>query len=68
MSRSRMAPDKRDVVFNTDKNDRHKLTELMIEGNRYFRREDLREQMLMQTAGGLLIYGLFSQSILAHDV
>ena len=61
-------PDKRAVVFNTDKNERHKLTELMIEGNHYFRREDLREQMLMQPAGGLLIYGLFSQSILTHDV
>ena len=42
--------------------------ELAIQGNHYFRREDLREQMLMQPAGGLLLYGLFSQSILAHDV
>ena len=29
-----------------------------IEGNHYFRREDLREQMLMQPAGGLLVYRL----------
>src|SRR5262249_35290984 len=33
-----------------------------------FRREDLREQMIMQPAGGLLLYGLFSQSILQRDI
>jgi outer membrane protein assembly complex protein YaeT len=60
--------EKRDIVFTADKNERHKLAELTIQGNHYFRREDLREQMLMQPAGGLLIHGLFSQSILAHDV
>ncbi|MCU1331680.1 MAG: surface antigen [Candidatus Angelobacter sp.] len=56
------------VIFHIDKRQRHKLVELAIQGNRYFRREDLREQMLMQPAGGLLLYGLFSQSILARDV
>ena len=61
-------PDKRNVVFNVDRNERHKLGELAILGNHYFRREDLREQMIMQPAGGLLLYGLFSQSILTHDV
>jgi outer membrane protein assembly complex protein YaeT len=60
--------ERRDVVFYIDRNQRHKLTELTIQGNHYFNREDLREQMIMQPAGGLLIYGLFSQSILTHDV
>ncbi|HEX4605835.1 MAG TPA: POTRA domain-containing protein [Candidatus Angelobacter sp.] len=60
--------EKRDVVFHIERNQRHKLAELTIQGNHYFRREDLREQMLMQPAGGLLLYGLFSQSILARDV
>ena len=53
-------PDKRNVVFNVDRNERHKLGELAILGNHYFRREDLREQMIMQPAGGLLLYGLLS--------
>src|ERR1700727_114439 len=60
--------DQRTVVFNADKNERHKLAEMTIQGQHYFRRQDLREQMIMQPAGGLLLYGLFSQSILTHDV
>ncbi len=60
--------EKRDVVFFIDRNQRHKLVELTIQGNHYFSREDLREQMIMQPAGGLLLYGLFSQSVLAHDM
>ena len=60
--------ERRNVVFNIERNQRHKLAELTVQGNHYFRREDLREQMIMQPAGGLLLYGLFSQSILARDV
>jgi outer membrane protein insertion porin family len=60
--------EKRDVIFHIERNQRHKLAELAVQGNHYFRREDLREQILMQPAGGLLLYGLFSQSILARDV
>ena len=60
--------EKRTIVFHIERNQRHKLVELAIQGNHYFRREDLREQMVMQPAGGLLLYGLFSQSILARDV
>ncbi|HMC29295.1 MAG TPA: POTRA domain-containing protein [Candidatus Angelobacter sp.] len=60
--------DQRNVVFHIARNQRHKLVELTIQGNRYFRREDLRERMLMQPAGGLLVHGLFSQSILTRDV
>jgi len=60
--------DQRNVVFHIEKKQRHKLVELTLQGNRYFAREDLRERMLMQPAGGLLVHGLFSQSILARDV
>ncbi|HLK52467.1 MAG TPA: POTRA domain-containing protein, partial [Candidatus Angelobacter sp.] len=60
--------EKRTIVFHIERNQRHKLVELALQGNHYFRREDLREQMVMQPAGGLLLYGLFSQSILARDV
>jgi outer membrane protein insertion porin family len=60
--------ERRTIVFHIERNQRHKLVELVMQGNHYFRREDLREQMVMQPAGGLLLYGLFSQSILARDV
>lgn len=59
---------RRNIVFHVDRNERHKFLELVIQGNKYFRREDLRERMQMQPAGGLLLYGLFSQSILARDI
>jgi outer membrane protein insertion porin family len=62
------ATERRTIIFHIEKNQRHKLVELAIQGNHYFAREDLREQMLMQPAGGLLLYGLFSQSILGRDV
>ncbi|MBZ5492356.1 MAG: BamA/TamA family outer membrane protein [Acidobacteriia bacterium] len=60
--------ERRTIIFHIERNERHKLVELAIQGNHYFQREDLREQMVMQPAGGLLLYGLFSQSILARDV
>jgi outer membrane protein insertion porin family len=60
--------ERRNVIFHIAKNQRHKLVELVLQGNHYFRKEDLREQMVMQPAGGLLLYGLFSQSILSRDV
>jgi outer membrane protein insertion porin family len=62
------ASERRDVIFHIVRNERHKLVELTLQGNHYFRKEDLREQMVMQPAGGLLLYGLFSQSILTRDV
>lgn len=60
--------ERRDVIFHIARNQRHKLADLVLQGNHYFRKEDLREQMVMQPAGGLLLYGLFSQSILSRDV
>ncbi|HEX9256180.1 MAG TPA: POTRA domain-containing protein [Candidatus Angelobacter sp.] len=60
--------ERRDVIFHIARNQRHKLADLALHGNHYFRKEDLREQMVMQPAGGLLLYGLFSQSILSRDV
>ena len=60
--------ERRDVIFHIARSQRHKLVDLALQGNHYFRKEDLREQMVMQPAGGLLLYGLFSQSILSRDV
>ena len=60
--------EKRSVVFTIEKNDRHKFVELVIQGNKYFHVEDIRERMQIQPAGGLLVHGLFSQFMLARDV
>ncbi len=58
----------REVVYSIDRRQRHKFADLVIAGNKYFSRDEIRERMGMQPSGGLLIYGLFSQSILARDI
>jgi outer membrane protein insertion porin family len=60
--------DQQNVIFYIERKQRHKFVDLTLAGNHYFQREDLRERMLMQPAGGLLVHGLFSQAILARDV
>jgi outer membrane protein assembly complex protein YaeT len=60
--------DRRDIVYRVQRNERHKFMELVVAGNRYFSREEIRERMEMQPAGGLLLYGVFSQSMLNRDV
>jgi outer membrane protein assembly complex protein YaeT len=74
-TQKQVAPDKRQVIFHVDKGDRHKFVALEInfidlksDTTPYFRREDIREHMEMQPAGGWLNRGLFSQAILARDV
>jgi len=59
---------RRTVIFDVNEKERHKLVDLVIEGNHYFDRETLRERMEMQPAGGLLLYGVFSQTMLGRDV
>src|SRR5216684_1837795 len=60
--------DRREVIFRINRGDRHKVVGVEITGNRYFPRETIRERMETQPAGGLLLYGLYSQSMLARDV
>lgn len=60
--------DRRDVVYKIDRNERHKFVELVITGNHYFSREEIRERMEIQPAGGLLVHGLFSTSMMGRDV
>lgn len=56
------------VVFQVDKEERKKFADLVIEGNHYFRGDDIRERMRIHPAGGLLVRGIFSQSLLAGDI
>ena len=60
--------DRREVVYEIQRNERHKFVELSISGNHYFSRDEIRERMTLQPAGGLLLWGTFSQSLLARDV
>ncbi len=59
---------RREVVYYIQRNERHKFVELAINGNHYFSRDEIRERMSLQPAGGLLLWGTFSQSLLARDV
>jgi outer membrane protein assembly complex protein YaeT len=61
-------PESEDVTFHVDLGELHKLLDLEIRGNKYFSRQIIRERMLVQPAGGLLLHGVFSQSLLARDV
>ena len=57
-----------EVTFHVDKGIPHKVSEINLEGNKYFSREILRERMKLQQAGGLQLHGLYSQSLAARDV
>jgi outer membrane protein assembly factor BamA len=56
------------VIYDIHLGEEHKLVSLAIEGNEYFRREEIRERMQIQPAGRLLIQGRFSQSLLSRDL
>jgi len=60
--------DRQDVAFAVEKGPSHKVVQIVLEGNKYFPREILRERMQLQQAGGLLLHGLYSQSMVARDV
>lgn len=56
-----------EVIFDIDRGDRHKVLDIDIIGNKYFPRETIRERMEIQPAGGLLINGVYSQSMVGRD-
>ena len=60
--------DRRLVVYDINRGERHKLTEVVIRGNKYFPVETIRERMNVQPADVLLRHGRFSQNLLARDV
>jgi outer membrane protein insertion porin family len=59
--------DHRHVIYHVDLGKRHKLIGVVLEGNKYFDDDLLRERMLIQTAGTLLSHGRFSESIMTRD-
>jgi len=57
-----------EVTFKIDKGLLHKVEQVEVDGNKYFTREIIRERMRIQRAGGLLLHGIYSQSLVAKDV
>ena len=69
-------PDRRLVVYDVNRGMRHKLVAVDVDwsnvvtlprGEPYFKRDVVRERMLVQPAGRVLSQGLFSQSLLTRD-
>jgi outer membrane protein insertion porin family len=65
---TRPQSDRRLVVYDINRGERHKLTDLVIKGNKYFPVETIRERMNVQPADVLLRHGRFSQTLLARDI
>ncbi|HUQ49283.1 MAG TPA: POTRA domain-containing protein [Terriglobales bacterium] len=56
------------VIFDVDRGERHKLTNLDIVGNKYFPKDTILERMQVTPASLLLYHGRFSQTMLARDI
>jgi outer membrane protein insertion porin family len=56
------------ITYVVDRGMLHKLSEVVITGNKYFPAEVIRERMQVQPAGRLLSRGLFSQSLISRDM
>lgn len=56
------------VVYTVDRGPRHKLQEVNISGNKYFKTELIRERMSVLPAGWLLSHGRYSAGLLARDL
>ncbi len=61
-------PQKVVIVYTVEKGEKHDLTDLAIEGNRYFASSLIRERMAVQAASLLMPHGRFSQELLQRDV
>jgi outer membrane protein insertion porin family len=57
-----------DFIYDVDLGKKHKLTEVVITGNRFIPDDLVRDRLLVQPAGTLLEHGRYSESDLAGDV
>jgi outer membrane protein insertion porin family len=58
----------RNIIYDVNKGEQHKLVDVDVEGNRYFSTAVIRELLTIKPAGFLLRHGLFSQAMLGRDV
>ncbi len=64
----RAGPDRVNIVYVIDRGRRHKLAAVLVEGNRYFSAETIRERMYLQPAGFLrLRHGRYSRGLARRD-
>ena len=56
------------VIFDVDRGVRHTFSDLVINGNRYFPSETIRERMAIQPADTLQRHGIFSSALLTRDL
>ena len=56
------------VIYQIDPGERHKLVKVEITGNKYFRLEDVRPLLQLQTVGLALPHGTYSQALLRSGV
>lgn len=63
-------PDRGDLqlIFTIEPGLRHKLVKIEIAGNKYFRTEDLRSRMQVQTSSRVFTHGRLSQALLSADI
>jgi outer membrane protein assembly complex protein YaeT len=59
---------RQNIIYQVNRGKQHKLVAVVIEGNHYFRTDDLADRMLTQPSNLLLRHGRYSQSLLARDV
>ncbi|HXV18201.1 MAG TPA: POTRA domain-containing protein, partial [Gemmatimonadaceae bacterium] len=55
------------IVYKVERGERHKLESVVLDGNKYFNDDLIRERMLVQKADLLMRHGRFSQSLLTRD-
>src|SRR2546429_7987538 len=56
------------VVYQVDPGDRHKVSRVILTGNKYFQDQNLRPMIQTQEAILLLPHGRYSQALLKQDV
>jgi outer membrane protein insertion porin family len=56
------------VIYQIDPGQRHKLVKVEITGNKYFRAEDVRPLVQVQTASLALPHGTYSQALLRNGI
>ena len=61
-------PGQTTVTYVVDRGVVHKLTDVVITGNKYFPADVIRERMQVQASGRLFSHGYFSQTLMSRDV